>query len=373
MVDGCDLDRMHLISKPELPFTKMGHTIGVGTHSMWYGPSSPLRETGSRGLWLGDRTKKVMQFIDNDESAYLTGDNTHMWPYGVNGANEDTGNEFLYMANSLIHQALGEDGLPPTNGFTTPAYCFEIADDTKYYIKSEDEQTGLLTSFIVPSVTGTLINRVMTPEQALANDSAAWQIDYNPVNCYYTLKNVGTGRYFTYVATGFNGIRTVSRTTPTSSEYFQIMKGKVDVSLETLTERGYWIIRPEAKSSPTCFYASSTTNTLTSSFNIANSSTRQRWLILSDNEVGQIELPTSIDKPEDLDNASSVNVFANNQQVTVQNIKSVSDITIYNLSGVSVATVKNVVSTYTHSLPKGVYLVVVKSNSEQVVEKVIVQ
>ncbi|MCU4166590.1 T9SS type A sorting domain-containing protein [Carboxylicivirga caseinilyticus] len=352
---------------------EMGHTIGVGTHSMWYGPSSSLRENGSSGLWLGDRTKKLMQFIDNNTSAYLTGDNTHMWPYGVNGANEDTGSEFLYMANSLVHQALGEDGLPPTGGFATPAYCFEIADDTKYYLKSEDEQTGLLTSFIVPSSTGTLINRIMTPEQALANDSAAWQIDYNPVNCYYTLKNVGTGRYFTYVTTGINGIRTALRTTPTTSEYFQIMKGRVDVEVETLTERGYWIIRPEAKSAPACLYASTTTYTMTSSFNIANTSTKQRWLILSGDEVGQIELATSIDRPDDLDNVSQVKVFADHQQVTVQNIKSKSDITIYNLSGVSIVTGRNVVSTYTHSLPKGVYLVTVKSDAEQVVKKVIVQ
>ncbi|MBS2099632.1 T9SS type A sorting domain-containing protein [Carboxylicivirga linearis] len=352
---------------------EMGHTIGVGTHSMWYGPSSPLRETGSRGLWLGDRTKKLMEFIDNDPNAYLTGDNTHMWPYGVNGANEDTGNEFLYMANALIHQALGEDGLPPTSGFATPAYSFEIADDTKYYIKSEEEQTGLLTSFIVPSATGVLMNRTMTPEEALANDSAAWQIDFNPANSYYTIKNVGTGRYFTYVSTGLNGIRTVSRETPSSSEYFHVMKGRVDVDLEPMTKRGYWIIHPESKSSPTCFYASSTATTLTSSFNIANSSTRQRWLLLTDNEVGQIELPTSIDAPEDVKDASSIKVYSNNMQVTVDNITAVSDITFYNLSGMAVATVKNVVSTYSHTLPKGVYLVKVKSVSEQVVKKVIVQ
>jgi len=351
---------------------EMSHTVGVGTHSMWYGPSSPLRETGSRGKWLGERTTNLLQFIDNDPSASLTGDNTHLWPYGINGAHEDTGSEFLYIAHALIHQALGEDGLPPTGGFATPAYSFEIADDTKYYIKSEEEQTGLLTSFIVPSTTGILMNRTMTPEEALANDSAAWQIEYNPVNCYYTIKNVGTGRYFTYVSTGFNGIRTISRETPTSSEYFHVMKGRVDVDLETLTKRGYWIIHPEAKSAPTCLYAGSTANTLTSSFNIADFSTRQRWLLLAENEVEQIELPTSIDSSENKD-ASSIKVYSNNMQVTVDNITSVSDITFYNLSGMAVATVNNVVSSYSQILPKGVYLVKVKSVSEQVVRKVIVQ
>ena len=352
---------------------EMGHTIGVGTHNLWYGPSSSLRENGSSGLWLGDRTEKVMQFIDNTQSAYLTGDKTHMWPYGINGANEDTGSEFLYMANSLIHQALGEDGLPPTGGFATPAYTFELAEDTKYYIKSEDEQTGLYTSFIVPGSTGFLLNRTMKPEQALANDSAAWQIEYNAVNCYYTLKNVATGRYFTYVSTGTNGIRTVSKENPSSPEYFQIMKGKVDVNLETLTKRGYWMIHPEAKSSPACLYAGTTTSTLSSSFNIANTSSRQRWLILADTEVAQLELPTSIDTPEYLQDHSGINLFAKDQKVTVQNITSASDIAIYNMSGMLVVAAKNIVSSYSHSLPEGVYLVVVKSNSGQVVKKVIVQ
>ncbi|WP_340111357.1 T9SS type A sorting domain-containing protein [Maribellus mangrovi] len=352
---------------------EVGHVVGVGQHNLWYGPSSPLRETGSRGHWLGDRVKKVMQFLDNNPSAYLTGDHIHMWPYGINGASEDNGSEFLYMAISLIYQALGEDGLPPTGGFATPAYTFEIANDTKYYIKSEDEQTGLYTSFIVPGSTGNLMNKTMTPEQALANDSAAWQIEYNAFNCYYTLKNVATGRYFTYVSTGTNGIRTVSKGNPTSSEYFQVMKGRVDVNLETLTKRGYWIIHPEAKSSPACLYAGTTTNTLTSSFNIANSSSRQRWLILPDSEVARIKLTTSINTPGFVQDLSRVYVYARDRQVTIQNIASVSDIAIYNLSGVPVVEAKNIVSSYSHSVPNGVYLIVVKSNSEQVVKKVIVQ
>ena len=192
---------------------------------MWSGPSSPLRATGSGGAWLGDRTTKLLQFIDNDPASYLRGDATHMWPYGVNGAHEDNGTALLYVANALIAQALGEDGLPPTGGFATPAYTFDIADDNKYYIKSEDPQTGLLNAFVVEDEFGKLVNRVMTADEAIMNDHAAWQFQFNPVNSYYTIKNVATGRYFTYSTAGNNGISTIQKATPGSAEYFQLMMG----------------------------------------------------------------------------------------------------------------------------------------------------
>lgn len=102
---------------------EMGHAIGVGQHAIWW--DGNMRANGDRGDWLGDRANEVLRFWDNNPSAVMTGDNTHMWPYGINGAHEDTGSEALYIANGLITQGLGEDGLPPTGGFSTPAYVFE--------------------------------------------------------------------------------------------------------------------------------------------------------------------------------------------------------------------------------------------------------
>ena len=80
-----------------------------------------------------------------------------MWPYGINGAHEDTGSEVLYIGNGLITQALGEDGLPPTGGFATPAYVFEQEDHVKYYLKNEDETAGLYTSYLVAAPNSTAI------------------------------------------------------------------------------------------------------------------------------------------------------------------------------------------------------------------------
>ena len=68
-----------------------------------------------------------------------------MWPYGVNGAHEDNGTQNLYIANSLLAEALGEDGLAPTSGqFATPAYVFEQDDNTKYYLWNERLQAGCI-------------------------------------------------------------------------------------------------------------------------------------------------------------------------------------------------------------------------------------
>ena len=125
---------------------EMGHAIGVGTHNIWW--NAALRANGDRGDWLGDRANAVLRFWDNNPTAVMTGDNTHMWPYGINGAHEDTGSEVLYFANGLITQALGEDGLPPTGGFSTPAYAFEQEDNVKYYIKNESVEPVLFSSYL---------------------------------------------------------------------------------------------------------------------------------------------------------------------------------------------------------------------------------
>ena len=81
---------------------ELGHAIGVGTHGVWYNSDSPMRAGSGRGDWLGDRATAVLRFLDNSTTAVMTGDGTHMWPYGVNGAHEDNGQPILYICNTLI-------------------------------------------------------------------------------------------------------------------------------------------------------------------------------------------------------------------------------------------------------------------------------
>lgn len=272
---------------------EMGHAIGVGQHSVWYGPGSPLRENGNSGIWLGDRATAVLRFWDNSTTATMNGDGTHMWPYGVNGAHEDNGSEVLYIANSLITQALGEDGLPPTGGFATPAYVFEQEDHVKYYIKSESDDFGANTSYLTINNKGMLEWQAMDGQQVVANDSAAWYITFNPRNSYYQFKNVSTGRFITYYGTGRNGFRTAAKEVATTNEQFHLMRSRVDKVIgegaNKKVLRGYWIIHPENVLNPTCFVPMANNRTETASFNLANTAENQRWLIFTADEINDVE------------------------------------------------------------------------------------
>ena len=236
--------------------------------------------TGS-GLWLGDRVTEVLRFWDNNTTSQLNGDYQHMWPYGINGANEDNGSDVLYIGNSLVCQALGEDGLQHTYSlFAEPYYSFDQEDDIKYYIKNEDTEHGLYTSLLIPQANGTLTWRAMTADEAAANDSCAWYVTFTPDNQYYQLRNAATGHYMTTLATT---IRTAPRSTLTANENFHLMPGRVDVGESG--HRGYWIIHPTGNWTPTCLQADAKGSTSAATFDIANAATTQRWLILNSEEM----------------------------------------------------------------------------------------
>lgn len=237
--------------------------------------------TGS-GYWLGDRTTEVVRFLQNSSTAQLNGDYQHLWPFGINGANEDTGETVLYIANSLVCQALGEDGLQHTYSlYAEPYYAFDQEDDVRYYIKNESADRGLYTAYLIPTSTGVLRWRDMTVAEAAANDSAAWFITFTPQNQYYQLRNAATGQYITYSS----GIKTAAKTTLTANENWHLMKGRVDVD----GQRGYWIIHPESNWTPHCLQANANGVTGNTTFNIANSAATQRWLIQSLDEARKAE------------------------------------------------------------------------------------
>ena len=225
------------------------------------------------GNWLGDRVTEVLTFWDN-KAQQLNGDYQHMWPYGINGASEDNGTDLLYIGNSLVCQALGEDGLQHTSSlFAEPYYALSQEDTIKYYIKNEAQDRGLYTSYLKPNASGALKWVAMTATEAAANDSAAWYITFTPNNQYYQLRNAATGQYMTYSG----GIKTAVKTTLTANENWHLMKGRVDVD----GQRGYWIIHPESNWTPRCLQANANGNTAQATFNIANSAETQRWLILT--------------------------------------------------------------------------------------------
>ena len=250
---------------------EMQHGLGVISYStQWSG--NILRTGNGTGEWLGDRVSAFLDFWDNATGSRLKGDTQHMWPYGVNGAQEDDGSLKTYYANAMIGQALGEDGLEHTySTYADPYYALDQEDTIKYYIKNESKDRGLYTSYLIPNASGALKWVAMTADEAAANDSAAWYITFTPKNQYYQLRNAATGQYMTYSG----GIKTATKTTLTTNENWHLMKGRVDVD----GQRGYWIIHPTNSWTPSCLQANANGNTGQATFNLANSADTQRWLI----------------------------------------------------------------------------------------------
>ena len=260
------------------------HGVGVGTTGEWYNNAN-LRAETSRGLWLGPIGTKMVRFFENSATAAMNGDGTHMWPYGINGAHEDSyqpSNHCLYFANILITHALHQDGLPSTNGvgFASPAYVFEQRDTTKYYIKNSADLTGYLTA----TSTSALKWDVVSAAEAKADDSHAWYIRYNAQNRYYYFVNVATGKMITYNSGSF---KTANRTNPSNAELLHIMPARVETTFKSesksMSKTAYWVMQPNKYSSQALTIG---TNGITAStINLTNSATDQQWLFLTEDEM----------------------------------------------------------------------------------------
>ena len=263
------------------------HGIGVGTHGVWW--NGDMRSNGDRGDWLGDRVTEAVRFWDNSTTAIITGDNMHLWPYGCNGAHEDTHNDNLYCMMGILAQALNEDGLPGSGaiGYALPYYSFTHEDGVKYYIKNEDSSCGLYTSYLVETASHTLQWKAMSAEEAAADDHAAWYLSFTPNNQYYQLKNAATGYYMTYAS----GIKTVSHAKPTSADNFHLMRGRVEVTAAkgAAAHRGYYIIHPESSANPPTLVAQAGGKTGTAGWDLTRAATTQRWLILTAAEASEFE------------------------------------------------------------------------------------
>ena len=356
---------------------EMGHTVGVGTHGIWYDGSSPLRADQGRGDWLGDRANKVVQFFENSTTARLTGDGTHMWPYGINGAHEDSGSTVLYIANAAIHQGVGEDGLPPTGGFTTPAYVFESEDTIKYYIKIENERLGRNTMYLVENPQGRLALRVMSGAESLANDSAAWYFTFNPKNCYYTIRNASTGKYFTYRQLGANGITLTEKAIPGTAENFQMMMSRVNSEIgsgrDKLTTRTFWIIRPEHQLNPPAMSVLTNRSITATAFNLNDAATSQRWFILTADEVELFDKAYPQTSQTEEMAMSQLAIYAENQQLHINNIVEPSDIVVYDISGRLQFSMSGVSGSCSRTLSEGVYFVSVSNRQATKTKKVVVR
>ena len=268
------------------------HGVGVGTSDVWW--NGNYRQDGDRGKWLGPRATQMIQFLNKDSNAYMTGDNTHMWPvssfngpnFGINGSWEDEynpENTLLYYGNVLITHALHQDGLVCSSavGFASPSYTFAQDDGTKYYIKTTDEDSGNETSLLYVSEEGNLIQKATNAAGAIADDNFAWNVLYEPETAYYILRNVGTGLLLTYTNGQF---KTASTVTPTASEHVQLLPSRTNYKKGSLDIPSYWITINKF-----ALKASSKTAIGGGNFDANDSNTKQHWLVLLEDQMTALD------------------------------------------------------------------------------------
>lgn len=296
-----------------------GHGVGVGTTERWRNDANTRENTG-HGAWLGREANKVLRFLENcDNSAvFLTGDGVHGWgtvkansgnvpnatisyDWFVNGADKDKHDELQYIGGMCLLHGLFVDGLCPTTAYDNgiSGYTFNFDDQKKYYLMSKNAQRGLGTGVLYQRTATSLAWTENLTHEA-PNDSAAWYMEYNPVAGYYLLKNVATGQYISHSSSV-----TMRKTDkPGTSEYFQLMPDRTDVSLgsgkERVTTHGYWLtwnnggaaaLNAAALQTATGYGAVARAN-----FNFSNSATAQQWIIISEDELAAFQalLPTAI-------------------------------------------------------------------------------
>jgi hypothetical protein len=84
---------------------EMNHTFGTGTTSWWSGTAI------SGGKYQPSNANLILQQINNNTTAQLSGDSQHWWPYGLN-QNSEVSSSWDYVYNCLIIEAMRKDGLP---------------------------------------------------------------------------------------------------------------------------------------------------------------------------------------------------------------------------------------------------------------------
>lgn len=139
----------------------------------------------------------------------------------------------------------------------------------------------------------------LSSEDVLTNDSAAWHVIFNAEKSLYSFKNVATGHVITY-DTHTSSMRTGEADGATDDVLFHLMRGRKDV-VEGSSVRGYWMIHNDGSESPKVMSAENGSTLTTSTYNLGNDATEQRWLILDKNTMESIEMQAKKDYSKQLD------------------------------------------------------------------------
>lgn len=276
-----------------------GHGVGVGTQTRW-------SDTNVHSwIWYGRETNDVYHFLENvyDNSDYVfVGDGTHGWGQNatydwlVNGSSTDRHLELQYIGGMCILHGLFIDGLDPTSDgwwYTThngiAGYTYNFDDTKKYYLMCKDADRGLGTGLLYQrSNTAAAWKTVFDGNPV--EDNAAWYMEYDAKTGYYSFKNAESGRYLTHAN---STIGLTSKTSPTTTERFQLMPDRTDVTFDLdetkMTTHGYWFTWTESDFKSMTANAFTTINgygnIVQATFDYSSNATKQMWIILSEDEL----------------------------------------------------------------------------------------
>lgn len=275
-----------------------GHGVGVGTSSRW-------SDTNVHSwTWFGREANDLLHFLENkynDENVVMVGDGVHGWganasyDWFVNGADKDTHTELQYIGGCVLLYGLFIDGLCPTNGYTNgiPGYTYNFDADKKYYIMCKDADHGLGDGLLYWRTNFSVCWKSMIGSEEISDD-AAWKLEYNPMTGYYSFQNVSSGRYLTHAANGSN-MSFKSTTSPSLTEWFQLMPDRTDVTIGTgesaFTTHGYWFTWNDSGNKSMQAGDLNQSNgygvAQIKSFNYASNASTQHWIIISEDELSK--------------------------------------------------------------------------------------
>jgi hypothetical protein len=169
----------------------------------------------------------------------------------------------------------------------------------------------------------------------------------------------------------------VNKTTPAASENFQMMMSRVNSVIgsgrDKLTTRTFWIIHPEHRTDPPTLSAQSNRAVTATNFNLGNDATTQRWFILTEDEVKLFDKAYPQTSQTEEMTMSQLVIYAENQQLHINNIVEPSDIVIYDISGRLQFSMSEVSGSCSRPLSEGVYFVSVSNKRATETKKVIVR
>lgn len=274
-----------------------GHGVGVGTSDRW------SDKNVHDWVWKGRETTRLYKFLENKEGNseyYMVGDTQHGWgqnatyDWYINGADKDKHQPLQYAGCSMLLHAMFIDGLCPTNSYHNgmPGYTYNFEEGKKYYIMCKAADRGLGVGLLCKNGTSIALLKSMLNTTEEVSDDAAWYLSFNPQTRYYTFQNVANGLYLS-TAHGA-GIGLKSFTQPTSTEYFQLMPDRTDVTLTSeagsITTHGYWITWYDDSSRSNKAVSANANRyengSLTvAGFDYSDAATRQQWIIIPEEEL----------------------------------------------------------------------------------------